>query len=59
MIFPPLKCTSMNRLWYVIAVGEVMSQIDREDISLTTIKNKIGRETYLLREKEAYILATE
>ena len=39
VIFPPLKCSSLKHLWYLIAVGKVKRKIVREVIRLKKLKN--------------------
>ena len=56
VLFPPLKHTFLKHLWHLIAIGCVKKERVREVIGLTTIKNIIGRENYLLRDEESYIL---
>ena len=48
----------MKHLWDLIAVEKVTRQRFREMISIPTLKNRIGRETYILNDEEAYITAT-
>ena len=52
-LLPPLKCYSMKHLWDLIAVIKVTRQRVREVIGITTIKNRIGVPTDLIRDKEA------
>ena len=58
VLLPTLKCSYLNYLWDLIEVVKLTSQRVIEVIRLTKI-NKIGRSTYLLRDKEAYIVVTE
>ena len=53
-----MKCYSLKHLWDLIGVGKITKKIVREVITLTTVKNIPRPKTYLLKEKEAYILAT-
>ena len=53
--FPILKCVSLKHLWDPIHNVDVKKEIVREAMIITTTGNKIGRETYLFNDEEAYI----
>ena len=53
-----MKFSSLKHLWGIIGVGKITKKIVREVIILTVVKNKAGTRTYLLKDKEAYIVAT-
>ena len=57
VILPPLKFSSLKHIWDLIEVGKITKKIVREVIVKTVVKNKNGK-TYLLKYKEAYIVAT-
>ena len=58
IIFPPLKCSFLKHLWDLLGVGKITNKIVREVIAITVVNNITGTKTYLLKYKEAYIVAT-
>ena len=57
-IFPPLKCSSLKDLWDITGVSKTTKKIVREVIAKKVVNKKRGNKTYLLKDEEAYILAT-
>ena len=58
IIFPPLICSYLKHLWDIIVVGKITKIIVREVIEKIVVKNKSGSKTYLLKDEEAYTVAT-
>ena len=58
IIFSPLKFSSLKYLWGIIIFGKITKKIVIEVITKTIFKKKSGKKTYLLKDKEAYIVAT-
>ena len=58
VIFPPLKCSSINHLWYIMSLVEINNKSVMKMIAENIDKQKLGQKTYLLKYKEAYIVAT-
>ena len=58
VIFPPLKCSSLNHPWDIKVFGRITNKIVREVIEKKVVKNKSGNTNYLLKDKEEYILST-
>ena len=56
-IFPPLKCSPLKHLWYIMSLGEISNTTVRKTITENIFKNKLGRKSYLLRDKESYIVS--
>ena len=57
VFFALLKC-SLKHLWDLIVVYKTTKKKDRWVISKKVVKNKSWPKTYLLKDKEAYIVAT-
>ena len=57
-MFSPMKCYSLKHLWDLIGVGKITKEIVIEGIPLTEVKERSGKKTYLLKDKESYIVAT-
>ena len=55
-IFPPIKCESLKHLWGLIVIVKIRKKRVREVITFATVKNRYGSKTYLLMDKEAYIV---
>ena len=58
IIFLSLKCSSLKHLWYLIGLGEISNKTVRKTITENIIKQELGHNSYLLKDKEAYIVAT-
>ena len=52
VIFPPLEFNYLKHLWNLISTGYVKKEIFRKLVMVTTTKNRIGRATCLIRDKE-------
>ena len=57
-IFPLLIFFSLEHLWDIMSVGKITKIIVREVIEKIVFKGKGGNKTYLIKDKEAYIVAT-
>ena len=57
-IFPPLECSSLKHPWYLIGNENITKRIGKEVIMKIFVKNKSGNKTYLLKDKEVYIVST-
>ena len=57
-IFPPLKYSSLKHLWDIMGVGKITKRIVREVVDKIVVTKKRINRTYLLKDKEAYIVAT-
>ena len=57
IIFPSLKCSSLKHLWHLMRLGEIRSKTVRKTITENIVKFELGHESYLLKDKEAYIVA--
>ena len=58
VILLPLKCSSIKHLWDIMDVGKITNRIVREVIEKIFVKKKRGNKTYLIKDKESYIVAT-
>ena len=58
VLFPSLKCPSLKHLWYLVSLGEISNKTVRKTIKENIVKKELGHKYYLLRDKEAYIVAT-
>ena len=58
VIFPSLKYSLSKHLWYLMSLGEISNKTVRKTITENIVKNELGHESYLLKEEEAYIVAT-
>ena len=58
VIFPPLKCSPLKHLWYLIGLGKISNKTVRETITENIVKQELGQEYYLLNDEKAYIVAT-
>ena len=58
VIFLPLKCSSLKHLWNLMGVGKIKNRIVREVTKQLVVKKKRRNKTYLLKDEEAYIVAT-
>ena len=58
LIFPSLKCSSLKHLWYLMSLGEISNKTVRKRITENIVKHELGHDSYLLRDKEAYIMET-
>ena len=52
-----LEYSSLKHLWGLIGVGKITKKIVRKAITLTVAKNHPGPKTYLLNNKEAYMVS--
>ena len=59
ILLPSIKFRSTKHLWKIIAIGCVNKETVRGMVRLTTNKIIILRGTYILRDEEEYIVATE
>ena len=53
-----MKCSSLKHLWYLMRLGEIRSKTVRKTITEKIVKSELGHESYLLKDKEASIVAT-
>ena len=58
VIFPPLKCSMLKHLWYLVSLGEISNKTVRKTITEKISKQELGHKSYLFRDEEAYIVAT-
>ena len=58
ILFPSLKCSSLKHLWYLMRSGEISNKTVRKTITEIIFRFEVGHKTHLLKDKEAYILAT-
>ena len=45
-------------MWYLVSLGEISNKTLRNKITENIVKQELGHKSYLLKEKEAYIVAT-
>ena len=50
VIFPPLKCSSLKHLWYLMCLGEINNKSVKKTITEKIVKQKLVQKTYLLKE---------
>ena len=55
-IFTSFKCSSLKHLWYIMGVGKITKRTVREVIEKIVDKGKMVNKTYLIKDKEAYIV---
>ena len=58
VIFPPLKCSLLKHLWYIVTLGKISNKTLRKRITENIVKQELVHKSYILRDKEAYIVAT-
>ena len=58
VIFPSLKCTSLKHLWHLVSLGKISNKTVINTIIEKIVKQELGHKSYLLRNEEAYIVAT-
>ena len=58
VIFPTLKGSSAKHLWYLVSLCEISNKTIRHGITENIVKQKLGHKSYLLKDEEAYIVAT-
>ena len=58
VLFPSLKCSSLKHLWYLMRLFEIRSKTVRRTITENIVRFEVGHETHLLKDEEAYIVAT-
>ena len=58
VIFPPLKCSSLKHLWYLMSLGKISNKTVRKTITENIVKKELGHKSYLLKDEEAYIVST-
>ena len=58
VLFPSLKCSSLKHLWYLMRLGEIRRKTVRNTITEKIFRFEVGHETHLLKDEEAYIVAT-
>ena len=58
VIFPPLKCSLLKHLWYLVSLGEISNKTVRKTITENIFKQELGHKSYLLRDEESYIVET-
>ena len=56
VIFPSLKCSFLKHLLYIMGIGKITKRIVREVIDKIVVKGKRGNKTYLIKDKEAYLM---
>ena len=57
-IFPSLKCSLLKHLWYLMSLGEISNKTVGNKITEKIVRKQLGHKSYLVKEKEAYIVAT-
>ena len=58
ILFPSLKCSSLKHLWYLMRLGKIRNKTVRKTITEKIVRFEVGHETHLLKDEEAYIVAT-
>ena len=58
IIFMPLNFSSLKHHWYLMILGKINDKSVRKTISEKIVKRKLGQQTYILKDKEGYIVAT-
>ena len=53
VIFPSLKFSLLDQLWYLMRLGEIRSKTVRKTITEKIFKFELGHESYLLKDEEA------
>ena len=56
LIFPPLECSLLKHLWYLMSLGKISNRTVRKTITENIAKQELGHKSYLLKDKEAYIM---
>ena len=51
LMFLPMKFHSLKHMWDLIGVGKITKKRVREFITLSTVKNRPGPKTYLIKDK--------
>ena len=58
VLFPSLKCSSLEHLWYLMRLGKIRSKTVRKTITEKIVRFEVGHENHLLKDEEEYIAAT-
>ena len=58
VIFLPMKSFLFKHMWYLVSVGEISDKTVRKTKTENIVKQEWWHKSYLLRYKEAYIVAT-
>ena len=48
----------LKHLWYLMRLGEIRSKTVRKTITENIVRFEVGHESHLLKDEEAYIVAT-
>ena len=52
LIFPPLKCSSLKHLWYLVSLGKISNKTVRKTTTENIVKQYLGHKYYLLSDEE-------
>ena len=58
VIFLPLKYSLLKHLWYLMSLGKINNKSVRKKITGNIVKQKLVQKYYLIKDEEAYIVAT-
>ena len=58
VIFPPLTFSSLKHQFYLVGVCKITNRTIIEVITITVVKKITGTKNCLIKDKEAYIVAT-
>ena len=58
VIFLPLKCYLLKHLRYLMSLGKISNKNARKTITENIVKQEFVHKYYLLKDEEAYVVAT-
>ena len=58
VLLPSLKYSSLKHLWYLMSLGETSNKTGRNTKTEKIVKHELGHESYILKDKKEYIVAT-